>query len=279
MAKAPESAQHYVECDNCEENPAKFLCKTCAGHLCEPCKSKHERKKITRDHYILPLNSRNEDMLDLFLCPNHAKKKIECYCIPCGEPVCTDCIIESHNGHSVKSLATVYKELNDCYKQKKENIDTVLLPNHRELLAKEKKKRSLFREKADKIQEEIDAHTQNMVEKVKNIGQQTVVNLRKAEKEGLQKIDNFNGNLEEKINKLQLLSKQMSKNLEAKPQVSYFKSIDKDVLKGFKLLPYSPEYALTDFKPEHVNIDNMFGESPVLETGTSQKVNVSVSYF
>lgn len=279
MAKAPPSAQHYVECDNCEENPAKFLCKTCAGHLCEPCKNKHERKKITRDHDILPLNSRNEDMLDLFLCPNHAMKKIECYCIPCGEPVCTDCIIESHNGHSVKSLATVYKELKDCYKQKKENIDTVLLPSHRELLANEKKKRSLFREKADKLQEEIDAHTQNMVEKVKKIGQQTVVNLRKAEKEGLQKIDKFNGDLEDKINKLQFLSKQMSRNLEAKPQLSYFKSSDMDDLEGFQLLTYSPEYALTDFKPEHVNIDNMFGESPVLDTGTSQKVNVFVRVF
>lgn len=95
MAKASLSAQHFLECDNCEENPAQFLCKTCTGHLCEPCKSKHESKKITKNHEIVALTSRNEEMLDLLVCPNHAKKKLECYCDRCEEPVCTDCIIES----------------------------------------------------------------------------------------------------------------------------------------------------------------------------------------
>lgn len=28
----------------------------------------------------------------------------------CKEPLCTECIIQSHNEHSVSSLATVYKE-------------------------------------------------------------------------------------------------------------------------------------------------------------------------
>lgn len=224
MAKVPTSAQHYLECGECEDNPAKFLCKTCAGHLCEPCKSKHEKRKITRNHEILPLDSKNEDLLDL-LCPNHAKKMLECFCTPCSEPVCTDCIIQSHNGHPVKSLATVYKEFKDYSKQKKEEIENFLLPSYREMLLKEKHKLLNFRMKADEIQKKIDAHTQSVVDIVKNVGQQTVVSLRKAEDEGVQKMNIFRNNLEETINKLQILSKQISANLEAKPQLSMFKSL------------------------------------------------------
>lgn len=46
MAEASMSAQHYVGCDNCEENPAKFLCKACEGRLCEHVKSIMKRKKL-----------------------------------------------------------------------------------------------------------------------------------------------------------------------------------------------------------------------------------------
>lgn len=72
----------------------------------------------------------------IFSCPNHAKKKLE----RCSEAeVCTDCIIKSNNGDSVKSLSEVYKELEDCSKRRKEEIEKSLLPKYRNLLAKEKK--------------------------------------------------------------------------------------------------------------------------------------------
>lgn len=45
MATANVTAQHFVECDSCEENPANFLCKTCPGHLCETCKTEHEKRE------------------------------------------------------------------------------------------------------------------------------------------------------------------------------------------------------------------------------------------
>lgn len=272
MAKASTTAQHYLECEECEENPAKYFCKTCAGHLCESCKNRHKKKKITKNHEILSLHSKNEDMLDLISCPKHTKKNLECYCTPCSEPVCTDCIMQSHNGHPMKSLATVYQELKDHSKEKTDKIENVLLPRHRELLAEEKEKKSAFRKKADEIQEKIDAHTKSMVEKVKKVGQETVVNLRKAEKEGLQEMDKFKDSLEEQINKLQLMSKQLSANLEAKSHPSIFNLINSEDLKSFQTLPYSAEYTLTDFRPQTLNVENMSSKSPVLKkTGISQR--------
>lgn len=118
-----------------------------------------------------------------------------------------------------------------------------------------------------------------MVEIIKNIGQQTVVDLRQAEREGLQEMNKFEKSLEEKISKLQLMSKQLSANLEAKPQMSIFKSIDREDLKSLQALPHSAEYTLTDFQPYDMDIENMFGKSPVLDITRSRKRNVSVSFF
>lgn len=129
------------------------------------------------------------------------------------------------------------------------------------------------------MQEKTDVHTQRMVEIVKNVGQQTVVNLRKAENEGLEKMDTFIDTLEEKIDKLQLLSEKIPATLTAKPQPTTFLSIENDDLKSFQTTPISVEYTLTDFQPQNMNIENMFGKSPVLETRTSQRITYPVSYM
>lgn len=279
MAKASTSAQHYLECDNCEENPAKFFCKVCAGHLCEPCKMKHKQTKITRNHVILPLTSENEAILDLLLCPDHAEKKLECYCDRCKKPVCTECIIKFHNGHSMKSLSTVYKEFKDHSKQKKEKIENDLLPRHVALLAKENDKRSAFKEKVDKIQTKIDAHVKIVIEQVRDIGKETVVSLRSAEIDGLKQMDKFKECLEEKINKLQVLSKQIDTDLEARPHSSMFESFYRDDLINFQTLPSPVEYTLTDFQPQQIKIKNMFGKPPVLNVGCIYRKNSFVSYI
>lgn len=267
MARSSTSAQHYVGCDNCEENPATFLCKACEGRLCEPCKINHEKKKITRNHEILPLTSKNEEMLDILLCPYHAKKKLVCYCTRCSEAVCTDCIDNSHNGHSVKSLFNVYKELEDCSKRRKEEIEKSLLPKYRNLIAKEKEKRSAFTKRADEIQTKIDAHTQRVIERVKQIGQQSVLSLRNAEKDGLKKMDKFMGSIEEKTKQLQLMNQRISANMEARPHSSMFRSNNSHDLKSFQTLPSPADYTLTDFQPQQMNLENMFGEPSVLIIG------------
>lgn len=69
--------RHDIHLFFCEENPAKFLCKTCPGHLCENCKTEHKKKKKTRNHEILSLISNNEGMVDLLYCTEHTKKKLE----------------------------------------------------------------------------------------------------------------------------------------------------------------------------------------------------------
>lgn len=119
MATANVTAQHFVECDSCEENPANFLCITCPGHLCETCKTEHEKKRMSQNHEIVNLGAGNDKVVDLLFCAKHTNKKLECFCVQCNSPVCTDCIIQAHNSHFVRALSSVYKEIRDDLSIKK----------------------------------------------------------------------------------------------------------------------------------------------------------------
>ena len=108
-------AQHFVECDKCEKNTAKFVCKTCPGNLCDKCKTEHGNRKISKNHAITEFNTEYDDFVDFLYCSDHKTKKLECFCDPCKKPVCTDCIVSSHNGlgHAVKALSETYKDIKE----------------------------------------------------------------------------------------------------------------------------------------------------------------------
>lgn len=276
MAKKSTAAQHFLECDNCEENPAKFLCKTCPGHLCENCKTEHEKKKMTRSHEIVSLISNNEDMVDLLYCTKHTKKKLECYCNRCKEPVCTDCIIQSHNGHSVESLSTVYQKITGNARQQKEKIDNILLPKYRELLSNETAKESALKKRAEEIKKKIEAHTYSLVEMIKKIGAQTVEDLSNKEKNGLREIEQTKNIFKEQINELQQMSSTISANIEAKPDISFFKLDERINLKGFERTPPKTDYSFTNFLPGKIGraLEDSFGILPILQkSGNSTYVS------
>lgn len=279
MAKKSLSAQHFLECDNCEENPSKFLCKTCPGHLCEHCKNDHEKKKMTRNHEIVSLSSNNEEMLDMLYCSNHAKKKLECYCNRCGEPVCTECIIQSHNGHSVESLSTVYKCITDYAKEQKDIINTVLLPKFIKLLSHETAKESALTSRAEGIKKKIETYTQTLVEMIIAISAHTVEDLSKNEKEGLREIQHTKINLVEQINELQVMSEAISEDIEAQPNISFFKLVERNDLERFETTLPNIEYSLSDFQPGIIRkaIQENFGIRPILKR--SRHINyVSCSF-
>lgn len=174
-------------CDSCEEEAAEFLCKTCPGHLCPNCKVEHERKKITRNHEIVLLTSKNDDMTELLYCTDHNNKKLECYCNLCNKPVCTECIVNAHNGHSVKLLSTVLNEVRAKTKFQKDEVGNMLIPQYKELLGIEDEKRSEVTKIADGIQSEIELHTQNLIRIVKSTGKNMFNNYRWRKMSNLRK--------------------------------------------------------------------------------------------
>lgn len=152
----------------------------------------------------------------MLYCSNHAKKKLECYC---GEPVCTECIIQSHNGHSVESVSTVYKCITDYAKEQVDIIYTVLLPKVIELLSQETAKESALTSRAEGIKKKIETYTQTLVEMIIAISAQTVEDLSNKQKEGLREIQHTKSNLVQQINELQVMSVAIFEDIEAQPNI------------------------------------------------------------
>lgn len=96
---------------------------------------------MSQNHEIVNLGAGNDKVVDLLFCAKHTNKKLECFCVQCNSPVCTDCIIQAHNSHFVRALSSVYKEIRDDLSIKKEEIDNIFLPKYREILAKDEAKR------------------------------------------------------------------------------------------------------------------------------------------
>lgn len=272
MAKKSTPAQHFLQCDNCDENPAKFLCKICPGHLCSACKCEHERKKMTRTHDIVSLTSNNEEMLDLLYCPDHLKKKVECYCNSCERPVCTECILDSHNGHSVQALSKVYRNIAENLRQQTNEIENNILPKYRGLLDKEIAKKSTLAERADDIEMKIGTQTERVIEIVRKISEQKVRDLREEEKKGHQNIDELKGKIEKKINELEEINKAVSANLNGRPDISFFEPRNCDEFENIRMFSSTSEaskhYLLTDFEPGDLDtvLQERFGISPKLQT-------------
>lgn len=111
MAAAPLPDQPNINCKSCKEALVKFRCKTCSAHFCKTCTKVHK----TESHEIESLTSNCEGMLDNLFCLDHTK--LECYCKLCERPVCTDCIVESHNGHghTLEKLSTVCEKASKLF--------------------------------------------------------------------------------------------------------------------------------------------------------------------
>lgn len=142
MTKASLTAQHFLQCEDCKENPATFVWKVCKGNLCELCRINHVKKNVTQNREILPLTSTNEEMLDLLMCEIH-KKNLGCYCKRCRELVSSQCTLHSYNQHFLISKFTMYNEIYDNYKWHKKKANVLFHQSTMCTLLKKKKKVSV----------------------------------------------------------------------------------------------------------------------------------------
>lgn len=200
MAAAPLPEQPNINCKSCKEALVKFRCKTCSAHFCETCTQVHK----TESHDIESLTSNCEDMLDNLCCLDHTKKKLECYYKGCERPVCTDCIVASHNGHghTLEKLSTVYEKLVNYFRRQQYQIKNDLLPKYRDLSAHEDAKRLELKNRTGEIERKIDLHIMNVISMVKNIGTQTSGDLCMGEREDLQKCNDLKNKLDDIITEL-----------------------------------------------------------------------------
>lgn len=161
-----------------------------------PNYAKHDDDTEGHEKPILTPNS--EAMLDDLFCSDHATKKLKCYCKHCEKPVCTDCIVEIHNGHghSLEKLSTIYKGRIDYFHHQKDKIENDLIPKYKELSAQEDTKMCTIKTRNDETEKKIDSYISSVIEMVKVIGAQAIRDLRHTEREEINKIDNFKDNID-----------------------------------------------------------------------------------
>lgn len=193
-------------------------------------------------------------MLDHLLCSDHNTKiKLQLYCIHCEKPICIDCLVESHNGHVVKKLSTVYEEIVNHYQGLKTKIENELLPKYMELDSNEDARKLDVTNRTNEIKNKIDSHIKKVISMVRNIETLTIGDLRIVEREELQKFRNFKIKIDEEIAKLKNLCELMSANIEAKPAISFFKPLKSNNLDEFQKLPTSPHYKIYEFHAGKIN--------------------------
>ncbi|XP_052816216.1 E3 ubiquitin-protein ligase TRIM71-like [Mya arenaria] len=106
---------------NCSEGSrATSLCKNCHEYLCDNCVKAHQRVRLTKDHFIesikrrgfqhqiTPTVSLNSPSLSTAQgdrqntpCSKHEHEILRVYCDSCLTPICRECTMTEHVGHSI----------------------------------------------------------------------------------------------------------------------------------------------------------------------------------
>lgn len=121
------------QCSSCNEgNTSTSLCRDCHEYLCDSCVSAHQRVRLTKDHFIERLVeslldtgtsqdvAKNEVSLSPSLdsgyhllpsfrdgvnfCKQHLNAFLHFFCDTCSVPICGECSVGRHEGHSISYL-------------------------------------------------------------------------------------------------------------------------------------------------------------------------------
>ena len=123
-----QKQQHLCSCG--EGSRATSRCQDCNEYLCNNCVSAHQRVRLTKDHAIVrlafeptvgsnkpqpsptsPNNSSTSSSSSLWqsprskeYCHSHEHEVLVLYCHSCSIPICRECSLIEHFGHSVMNL-------------------------------------------------------------------------------------------------------------------------------------------------------------------------------
>ena len=109
-----------IDCDPCDYNQiskkAAAYCQECEEYLCEPCKTAHEKLKLTRSHKLLsgelmpPKRSAGKRaVLDTVLC-SCVKNEVAIYCKEHDSLVCVNCGSLHHRRCQTSDIGDISKD-------------------------------------------------------------------------------------------------------------------------------------------------------------------------
>ncbi|XP_041048236.1 E3 ubiquitin-protein ligase TRIM71 isoform X1 [Carcharodon carcharias] len=106
----PKSSQ--AGCSSCDEGaPVTSRCLDCAEYLCDHCVRAHQRVRLTKEHVIHRFRQQQHYNQQPFpslplthervsYCQQHDNEVMRLYCDTCTVPICRECTMSRHVGHS-----------------------------------------------------------------------------------------------------------------------------------------------------------------------------------
>ena len=109
-----------IDCDPCDYNQiskkAAAYCQECEEYLCEPCKTAHEKLKLTRSHELLSgelmppkRSARKKAVLDTVMC-SCMKNEVSVYCKEHCSLVCVNCGALHHRRCRTNDIGDISKD-------------------------------------------------------------------------------------------------------------------------------------------------------------------------
>jgi sugar-specific transcriptional regulator TrmB len=178
-------------------------------------------------------------------------------------------MIETHNGHKVISLDTVYNKIKHELQNEKREIEEILLPKYKELLAKENATEANISKRTGEVQLQIEEHTEKLIDrfisKVAVVRDKRIQDLQRKGTEALHSVGKSKTEIERRIKTLNETKTQISNNLGAMPGITFFKATNGNILREMGQFPKSFEYKLSSFFPsdiERMTMDINIGNVP-----------------
>ncbi|XP_062605056.1 tripartite motif-containing protein 3-like [Saccostrea cucullata] len=253
MADERSFAQHFIQCDECEEEPAKQYCKNCKGNLCTICTMRHQEKKLTQNHELISLISERKNRKPEFSsCEAHPSRNLEFYCKPCHTPLCPECLITDHNGHKMEDLMIVYNQTMNNLSSNQEKVFTSLRTSESHL-SKAKLLKTQLVANADAVVAKIEKRADAYIEIIHKTREKFVDFVRKHEREHTGHIDKIIAKREEEIAKLKRMKSDIEVKLASDTQQTTFLEdtfIDK---KDDCQLLRSSDFTLIEFEIPHIS--------------------------
>ena len=96
------SGQDLVHCDLCESPIPPQHCDLCHTNLCKACLGEHI-SDFSKEHRVIQFSERGANPIYL-KCSHHSGKECELHCTKCNTPVCSLCVSEKHQKHTLSSI-------------------------------------------------------------------------------------------------------------------------------------------------------------------------------
>nr|XP_034312097.1 uncharacterized protein LOC105328801 [Crassostrea gigas] len=189
----PVIGQHYLVCgsEGCEKN-CLFYCNPCHRQMCEQCRDEHQKSPDTKKHEVVPYRQRKRQ-LPVEKCKDHPTKDIDMICEDCQVQVCSKCVIQDHQKHTLNDLETIFSEkftlcLDEIYKihqyflPTSHDIQEDIKDNFKEIKATIDKIRTSIKAKAESLKRLVDTVASDEIERVNKMEESLEERLKSQDK-------------------------------------------------------------------------------------------------